>query len=329
VIGTVLAGVACISSLLLLYWLLDSWRKDSVFEAWLGIGGISYGQITTSIFLKVAVSDFLTLFSARAGEDWFWVSRPAPILLVAAGLALSVSTLLACIWPMSRPDGIPTLGLERKPPHILPIFIWIYCIIWWIIQDAAKVLTYKILKKYDVFQYNDTGMLPTFGWSSFDGPHLGTDNAHGLMAGLTGDTSPGTLDGGYLSSLEYGDLNQQHVNALSVNLHSDVSVGKMPMSPDRASSVGHYQHPNYHHHHHSPASAGIASAASSSASGFINAAVAVTTQHIAGAQLLYGKVRSKTPVGLQYATTGSGTIPHSTGHFAAAAPSLFKQGKGN
>merc|ERR1712151_1028331 len=29
----------------------------------LGLGGISYGKITSSIYLKVSVSDFLTLFS--------------------------------------------------------------------------------------------------------------------------------------------------------------------------------------------------------------------------------------------------------------------------
>ena len=68
-IGTVLAGVACLSSLLLLKLSLESWQPDSVYQQ-LGLGGISYGQITTSIFLKVAVSDFLTLFSARAGEKW-------------------------------------------------------------------------------------------------------------------------------------------------------------------------------------------------------------------------------------------------------------------
>ncbi len=133
VIGIVLAGVACISSLLLLYLCLGSWHENSFFNL-IGLGGISYGQITTSIFLKVAVSDFLTLFSARAGEEWFWQSRPAPILLAAAGFALSMSTFFACIWPLSRPDGIPTVGLERKEPHILPVFIWIYCIIWWFIQ---------------------------------------------------------------------------------------------------------------------------------------------------------------------------------------------------
>jgi H+-transporting ATPase len=133
VVGTVLASVACASSLLLLCFSLNSWDENS-FYGRIGLGGVSYGQITTSIFLKVAVSDFLTLFSARAGEDWFWTSRPAPILLLAGCFALSTSTFVACAWPMSRPDGIPTLGLERSPPYALPIFIWVYCLVWWVIQ---------------------------------------------------------------------------------------------------------------------------------------------------------------------------------------------------
>ena len=133
-IGIVLASVACVSSLLLLSMSLNSWQEGSIYQR-IGLGGISYGQITTSIYLKVSVSDFLTLFSARAGEGWFWSSRPSPILLGAGALALATSTALACMWPLSRPDGIPTLGLLRRGNnHILPVYIWIYCLVWWFIQ---------------------------------------------------------------------------------------------------------------------------------------------------------------------------------------------------
>lgn len=364
VVGTVLAGVACISSLLLLYWLLDSWRKDSVFDQ-LGIGGISYGQITTSIFLKVAVSDFLTLFSARAGEDWFWASRPAPILMAAAGLALSVSTLLACIWPSSRPDGIPTIGLEREEPHILPVFIWIYCIIWWIIQDAAKVYTFKLLKRYDIFQYNDTGMLPTFGTSTsfYDLASLG-----GSGGGLS-PTSSSTMAMGVSHSME--TVGYDHTSVLlmegggvvdALDLSHVVDVGGNgltgssgpyttgstgPTSPERSSShkyrvrsgsagtLGtggggserHYQHPNYHHHVHHPPNNNT-----TLSGGFINAAVAATASHIAGAQLLYGKSRNKTPVGVQYASSTSSsaaTMAAPSSSMLSSAGGLFKQGKGN
>ena len=130
----VLAVVACASSLFLLSMSLHSWQDGSIYQT-IGIGGLSYGQITTSIYLKVSVSDFLTLFSARAGEKWFWSSRPAPILLAAGSLALATSTILACIWPLSKPDGILTIGLLRRGhSYGLPLYIWIYCIVWWFIQ---------------------------------------------------------------------------------------------------------------------------------------------------------------------------------------------------
>ena len=132
-IGAVLAGVACVSSLLLLWFSLDSWRAGSVYQ-YIGLGGLSYGQITTSIYLKVSVSDFLTLFSARGGAGWFWSTRPANILLMAAAAALSASTVLAIAWPSSYPDGIFAEGLGRRKPYALFIYIWLYCIVWWFFQ---------------------------------------------------------------------------------------------------------------------------------------------------------------------------------------------------
>lgn len=150
-IGAVLAGVALVSSLLLLYFCLDSWRPGSLFQV-IGIGGLSYGQITTSIYLKVAVSDFLTLFSARASDDWFWTTEPAPILLYAGMFALASSTILSCVWPESYPDGIYTMGLEMRGLSMMPIFIWLYCIAFWFLQDAAKVYVYKIVAEYQLFE---------------------------------------------------------------------------------------------------------------------------------------------------------------------------------
>jgi H+-transporting ATPase len=75
-ISSVLSAVALASSLLLLWILLASWQADSALSA-LGIGNLSYGQITTAIYLKISISDFLTLFSARTGGDWFFSTAPA------------------------------------------------------------------------------------------------------------------------------------------------------------------------------------------------------------------------------------------------------------
>lgn len=167
-IGMVLAFVALISSLILLYFCLDSWNPNSLFGA-IGIGGLSYGEITTAIYLKVSVSDFLTLFSARASDDWFWTTAPAPILLAAGCFALTTSTVLSCVWPESYPDGIYTMGLEHRGFSLMPLFIWLYCIFWWFIQDAVKVYVYHLVATYQLFEeinYNEIEFLNNPGQSS-------------------------------------------------------------------------------------------------------------------------------------------------------------------
>ena len=98
--------------------IFNSTKVLLIHKEW-GIGGLSFGQIITSIYLKVSISDFLTLFSARTGDNFLWTSVPAPILLGACAIALSSSTIIAVAWPQSAPDGILALGLGRvKVTHV-------------------------------------------------------------------------------------------------------------------------------------------------------------------------------------------------------------------
>jgi len=152
------AFVAMISSVNLLYILLHSWDDNSMMRK-MGLGGLSYGKITTSIYLKVSVSDFMTLFSARAGGDWFFQVKPAPILMCGAMFAVSCSTCFAMFWPKSYPDGIQTEGLERSPPYMLQVFVWSWSLGWWLVEDAAKVLCRWIVHKYNIFDINNSGVM--------------------------------------------------------------------------------------------------------------------------------------------------------------------------
>lgn len=154
-VASVLAGVALVSSLLLLYIMLDSWNEDSVLYK-MGIGELSYGQITTAMYLKVSVSDFLTLFSARTHDGFFWSSTPSPILLVCAMFSLSLSTLMACVWPSGNVDNQYVEGLGLHQPKAAALYIWLYCIFWWFLQDLAKVVLYHFMEKYNYFGINDT-----------------------------------------------------------------------------------------------------------------------------------------------------------------------------
>jgi len=152
------AFVAMISSVNLLYILLHSWDQGSMMRQ-LGLGGISYGKITSSIYLKVSVSDFLTLFSARAGGDWFFMVKPAKILLVGAMFALTCSTCFAMFWPKSYPDGIQTEGLVQSPPYMLEVFVWTWSLFWWFVEDAAKVFCRWIVHKNNIFDINNSGVM--------------------------------------------------------------------------------------------------------------------------------------------------------------------------
>jgi len=155
IVSCVLGAVACGSSLLLLWGTLDSWNPHGWFAAF-GIGGVSYGHVTTIIYLKVSVSDFLTLFSARTHEDFFWTSRPAPILLGAASLALTLSTILSIVWPRGTLDDIAVEGTGYHPQQILFLWVWFYCIVVWLLQDFLKVVCYKLLLHYNVLGIRDT-----------------------------------------------------------------------------------------------------------------------------------------------------------------------------
>lgn len=97
---------------------------------------------------QVSISDFLTLFSARTGEKLFFMgARPSFILMCAGLTALSSSTAIAT-W-------IPDTVLDEQnvaPLNIISLWVWIYCIICWIIQDICKVIAYKFLYKFNLFQ---------------------------------------------------------------------------------------------------------------------------------------------------------------------------------
>ena len=154
--STVLGVVSCLSSLILLFFLLDSWNEDGFLRK-LGLDGVYYGQIITAIYLKVSVSDFLTLFSARTSQYFFWHVAPAPLLFAGGIIALTTSSLVAVFWPKSTPDEIQTEGLRTNMG--LFVFVWLYCIIWWFIQDLAKVLAYKFMFATNYCNINATGIV--------------------------------------------------------------------------------------------------------------------------------------------------------------------------
>jgi H+-transporting ATPase len=197
VVNAIEGSVGMIATLLLLYLSLSSWDPDGIYQK-IGLGGLSYGQITTSIFLQLSVSQYLTLYAVRAGPNWFWAVRPpSAVLLTASGLALTVSTLLATLWPRAFSSSIPTRGLAYRHPHLLPLYIWIYSIVWFLIEDVVKVTTYYVIRTNDLFGYNDTGKLVMpVSAAKYGLEHKELESAKGEMESMKAEMRKGEVESG-------------------------------------------------------------------------------------------------------------------------------------
>jgi len=154
-VAIALGAIACLSSLLLLWFCLTSWDPHGVF-AGLGIGGLKYGQITNVIFLKVAVTDILTLFSSRTAHQFFFQRRPHVVLLGCTTFALCISTTLSLVWPCGTLDKVPVCGLGyHQNRQKIALWVWLYCIVVFIIQDVIKVGTWRLLMYFNFFNVNN------------------------------------------------------------------------------------------------------------------------------------------------------------------------------
>jgi H+-transporting ATPase len=145
-----MGAVACLSSLILLWLCLDSWNTTSLFYKW-HMPGLQYGQIINTMFLQVAVIDFLTLVSARTQESFFWSSNPSLVLWIGATIALLCSTLLALLWPVGTIDNIPVYGLVYQSDNYIALWTWLYNIFWFLAQDFVKVGLFWVLYRYNAF----------------------------------------------------------------------------------------------------------------------------------------------------------------------------------
>jgi H+-transporting ATPase len=187
-VAAVLAFVALVSSLLLLWMALDAnlehpGRENSWF-GWLGLPYIQYSQIVTMLYLKVSISDFLTLFSARTGQNAFWAIQPSAVLWIGAVFSLALSTVVASFWPSWDADGIKVLGLARGDHfqhHMMPVFVWAWCLVWWWIQDAAKVATYEFMEKFDIFSFRTLHEAGTPGHDALTGKKIDWWRHHSVI----------------------------------------------------------------------------------------------------------------------------------------------------
>lgn len=121
IVAAVLGLAGLVSSLLLFSWFIGS--------------GYSLLVIQTAMFLKLDVSGHSTLYLTRAGKGYFW-KRPYPSLaffLPAFGSRI-FGTLIVIF-------GVFMTAI----PLSMVAGIWVYALVWFVINDNIKVGVYRVL----------------------------------------------------------------------------------------------------------------------------------------------------------------------------------------
>jgi H+-transporting ATPase len=91
-------------------------------------------HIQTLMYLKLSVAGHLTIFLTRTRGP-FWSIRPAKILWIAV---LGTQVVATCI-------AIFGLGLVTPLAWYWALMVWGYAIAWFLVNDQAKLLTYRLL----------------------------------------------------------------------------------------------------------------------------------------------------------------------------------------
>jgi H+-transporting ATPase len=117
-IAAVLGGVGIIETFALLV----------IAKTWFNLG---VSELQTVIFLKLAVAGHMTLFVARSRHPFFTKPYPSKILFFTILTTQVIAALVA--WQGIFVTPIPLVYIG---------YIWLYCLVWIMIEDMAKLIVY-------------------------------------------------------------------------------------------------------------------------------------------------------------------------------------------
>eukprot|EP00658_Telonema_sp_P-2_P079803 TRINITY_DN780_c0_g1_i4.p1 TRINITY_DN780_c0_g1~~TRINITY_DN780_c0_g1_i4.p1 ORF type:complete len:1070 (-),score=251.18 TRINITY_DN780_c0_g1_i4:200-3409(-) len=198
-ISSVIGFIALISSIILLEVGLQSAKGGDNGMCAFGPGAMEYGEIQTMMYLKISLSDYGSVFNSRT-KSWCWTKAPSAIVLGAAVVAVALATIFSRFWFFGA--GMKSIGWD------IVGLVWIYVLVWMVIQDAAKVANYKLLFYLGLVE--DVGIISNNeleDQKNYGNPiSVDDDNAQGLAAGFV-DHEVGSDKGRSCFTCESGGSN--------------------------------------------------------------------------------------------------------------------------
>jgi H+-transporting ATPase len=117
---------------------MDSHNPNEVLK-YFSIPTYSYGQVLTAVFLKLSISNYLTIFSVRSAT-WFFCSRPGLELGVMSLTSMSITTLLCKYWVLNiQPKNSVIIANMHSIDWETILLVWMFSLIIFIVQDVLKM----------------------------------------------------------------------------------------------------------------------------------------------------------------------------------------------
>jgi len=103
---------------------------------------LKYEELLMLMYLKISISDFLTLFSARTRGP-FYERAPAVPLFCAFVVATGTASLISTLGSLDD-DRFPMYAISREACA----FVWGFNLVFFVIQDVIKVGCYGVFDRY-------------------------------------------------------------------------------------------------------------------------------------------------------------------------------------
>ncbi|RMD69074.1 MAG: metal-transporting ATPase, partial [Gammaproteobacteria bacterium] len=125
-VSSVLGITGVLSSFLLFYILMELKFSTEIIQS--------------MFFAKLVIAGHGTIYNTRI-DDWFW-KRPYPsLILFGATFSTRVLGTLIAVYGFL----IPAIGWKYA------LYMWAYSLIWFVFNDAVKMLTYRALRRKHLY----------------------------------------------------------------------------------------------------------------------------------------------------------------------------------